>query len=96
MSKKYDLKEKRIGDLERELEYREKEYELKAEKVRIQEKEARMDIEKQLQTANVRCEQLQARIDEHPYKQLTELLKAIAVKLPELNIKELAVHTKEK
>ncbi len=43
-----------------------------------------------------KCAQLEVRLKDQPYAQLTDLLKALAVKLPTLNISELSVNAKGK
>ena len=86
----------KIKDLERESKFKEKEFGLRAQEIRLEEKQTIIALREAKVTVEAKAEQLQKRIDEHPYRQLTDLLKAIAVKLPELNIKELAIHTKSK
>lgn len=82
--------------LEKELKFKEKEIELVQEKIRLEEKEKmRATIEARIR-ADVLAEQLQARMDEHPYKQLEAILKALVVKFPTLNIKDLSISTKGK
>ena len=90
---KQALKDK-IKDLEQTAEFKEKEVKLRLREVQLDERENRRALYDRTISAEAKVEQLNARINEHPYKQLTDLLKAIAVKLPELNIKELAIHTK--
>lgn len=92
---KQALKDK-IKDLKQDFCLLEQRQEIKEEKARLDGQRENIEITKHLARAEANVEQLQKRIDEHPYKQLTDLLKAIAVKLPELNIKELAIHTKSK
>ncbi len=41
-------------------------------------------------------EELRRQLAESPYSQLSDILKALVVKLPTLNIQELSVHGKEK
>lgn len=86
--------EVKIYCLEKDLEVKEKEKEMEIEKIHFQEQQHRLDLSKQTASQGVLIEQLKARIAEHPYKQLTDLLKAIAVKLPTLDIKELSVKGK--
>jgi len=96
---KTDLRLK-VAELERELEYRKKESDLAIEKSstqwRVQLVEEGEKTRTELAKSKVIAEQYEARLKDAPYAQLTELLKAIVVKLPTLNVNELSVKTKEK
>jgi hypothetical protein len=52
-------------------------------------------LELALREANVNVAQLEARIAESPYTLLTDLLKALAVKLPTINLSTLSLGAKE-
>jgi len=84
-----------IKDLKREAEFKQKEFAVREKEIRIDEKEAHYNYISQADVSKVRVEELQNRLNEHPYKQLQDILKALVVKLPTLNIKEIHTHTKE-
>jgi len=89
----------KIAGLERELEYQKKEAEFSRlqaiSNIELQQSRSTKDLEIQLAKAKTEAEQSEARLKDAPYSQLTELLKAIVVKLPTLNINELSVKTKK-
>lgn len=84
-----------IKDLVREAEYREKEHDLEKEIVMVESRKKQMEIEKDNAQFQERCTQLEARLKDTAYEQLKDILKALVVKLPTLDIKELSVTTKE-
>lgn len=84
----------KIKDLEFQLECVITRRTLKIQEERLNAERDKLKLEEAFAEQKAITTQLEKRINEHPYKQLTDLLKAIAVKLPELNIKELAIHTK--
>ena len=86
----------RVRELKSELEYQEKIFEVRERKIRLDEKEVRAEMECKLITALAENEQLQKRMDEHPYKLVSDMLKALVVKFPTLNIKDLAISTGKK
>ena len=94
-SKMFNLTVEKI-ELEKEVEYLKKERELAVEKERLLQKETQIGLAKELASLKATNEQLQKRLDESPYKQLENLLKALAVKLPTVDIKSLSVTTKGK
>ncbi len=90
----------RIKDLEREAEYLKKERELEIAKLDY--KKCQWEIEKWSELKESAAKnaatifQLEARIKDAPYAQLTDILKALVVKLPTLNIQGITVTPKEK
>jgi hypothetical protein len=52
-------------------------------------------VELELEEAKTRATQLQKRLDESPYAQLESILKALVVKLPSIDLKELTFVNKE-
>jgi len=91
----FELKVENI-ELEKKAEYLEKEKVLEVEKERILQKETQIELGKELASLKATNEQLKERLKESPYKQLENLLKALAVKLPTVDIKSLSVATKSK
>ena len=75
---------------------RAKETEIKVEKARLEEKRANLELTNQLKEKEATVEQLTARIEESPYKQVELLMKAILVKLPTLDIKNISINQKGK
>ncbi len=90
-----ELREK-VRELEYRLEYQEKIFEVKEQKIRLEEKGKRISEEHQL----IRCQtenlQLIKRMDEHPYRLVSDMLKALVVKFPTLNINDLAINSGKK
>lgn len=90
----------KIKELEREIEYLKKEHSLNLFEARLKEKEGYIEENKnqelQIAAQSVRIEELQKRHAESPYSLLSDILKALTVKLPTLDIKELSVHEKDK
>ena len=64
--------------------------------MRLEEKEKRKAVETELIKCQAANEQLIHRMDEHPYKLVSDMLKALVVKFPTLNIKDLAISTGKK
>ena len=93
--KTLELKDK-IYYLENKLEHQEKMFEVKEQKVRLEEKEKRKVVEYDLAAVEAENEQLVKRMDEHPYRLVSDMLKALVVKFPTLNIKDLAISTGKK
>ena len=91
----FELKVENI-ELEKKAEYLEKEKVLEVEKERILQKETQIELGKELASLKATNEQLKERLKESPYKQLEQLLKALTVKLPTVDIKSLSVTTKGK
>lgn len=93
------LKEK-IKDLERELDVRVKEMQLEAQKERLELKESliyeHLNLQKELATEKAKNVGLHELFEKSSYQQLSDILKALVVKLPTLNIKELPIHIKAK
>jgi len=83
-------------ELRREIAYMKKEVILREKEIRVEEKKARLEVEKQLEVSNNLIERLKQEIEKAPYEQLTKILKALAVKLPTVDIKSLSVTTKGK
>ena len=109
MGKSQEIKnlEEKIKDLKREAEYKEKEMELEKERIRLdveknwRELEARWLEEKVTAEAEAEkqrgiCKEMEKRYDDGAYKQLSDILKALVVKLPTMNIKDLSVISKGK
>ncbi len=94
-SKELELREK-IKDLEREARYQVKEHELGITKERLVQRDLRIDYEKSLAKAEEKIAEMEKRWDEGSYKQLSDILKALVVKLPTLDLKEIHTHCKEK
>ena len=90
-----ELKDK-IYYLENKLEHQEKMFEVKEQKARLEEKEKRKAVEYDLIVVKAENEQLVKRMDEHPYKLVSDMLKALVVKFPTLDIKDLAISTGKK
>jgi hypothetical protein len=90
----------RIKDLERAAYYVEKERDLAEKKIWYQkEHEQSVNLEiyrKDIARYEATVIQLEARLAEAPYAQLTDILKALVVKLPTLNIQGITVTPKEK
>ncbi len=90
----------RIKDLEREAEYLKKEGDLAIQKNdakwMVDWKEKFMEIREAVAKKTATIEQLEKRIGEAPYAQLSDILKALVVKLPTLNIQAITVTPKEK
>ncbi|MEE9510421.1 MAG: hypothetical protein V3V81_08005 [Candidatus Bathyarchaeia archaeon] len=82
-----------ISSLKREAEYKEKEWEVREQKIRLDEKEKRLDVETEFIKCQAANEQIIKRMDEHPYQLVSDMLKALVVKFPTLNIKDLAIKT---
>ena len=93
--KPYELRDK-IYQLESDLKYQEKIFEVKEQKIRLEEKERRVEIESEFIKCQAANEQLIKRMDEHPYKLVSDMLKALVVKFPTLNINDLAISTGKK
>ena len=83
----------RIYFLENKLEYQEKMFEVREQKIRLEERENRRDLQVALNKAMVEKDQFQKRMDEHPYKLVSDMLKALVVKFPTLNINDLAINS---
>lgn len=90
----------RVKDLEREIEFMKKEFELERQKLALQDEQNRIgemaSLRIELAQKKAQAEQLEVRIKESPYSQLTDILKALTVKLPTLDIRELCIRGKEK
>ena len=80
-------------------------FEVRLKEVRLEEKEKMMEpklshvkelavVSEQAALQKAIREEMEKRYDESAYKQLSNILKALIVKLPTLNIQELAVHSK--
>ncbi len=93
--KNLELKDK-IYYLENELKHREKMFEVREQKIRLEEKEKRRVVEYDLVAVRAENKQLVKRMDEHPYRLVSDMLKALVVKFPTLNIKDLAISTGKK
>ncbi len=90
-----ELREK-VRELTHDLAYQEKIFEVKEQKIRLEEKEKRVILTSDLATYQAENKQLIARMDEHPYKLVSDMLKALVVKFPTLNINDLAISTGKK
>ncbi len=90
-----ELKE-RIRELQHDKAYQEKIFEVKEQKIRLEERERRMGLESDFFKCQAENVQLIARMDEHPYKLVSDMLKALVVKFPTLNINDLAISTGKK
>ena len=88
--------EKEIIELKLKIEYHEKRCVLREKEVRVEEKAKSAELEKNLAVETTRNEELKNQLEKAPYKQLTDLLKALAVKLPTVDIKSLSVGTQGK
>ena len=88
--------EKEIIELKLKIEYQEKRCLLREQEVRMEEKTKSAELDKKLAVETTRNEELKNQLEKAPYKQLTDLLKALAVKLPTVDIKSLSVATKSK
>ena len=90
-----ELREK-VRELKNKLEHQEKMFEVRGERIQLEEKRKNNKVEAELIKCQVTNEQLQKRMDEHPYKLVSDMLKALVVKFPTLNIKDLAISTGKK
>ena len=86
----------RVKDLEGELELREEMLKVKEQEIRLEEKDKRMEIRDEFIKCQAENKQLIKRMDEHPYKLVSDMLKALVVKFPTLNINDLAISTGKK
>lgn len=93
--KNTELKDK-IRDLEREIEYREKMFDVRVKGIMLEQKASRLDLEKKIEAEEIKNIQLIARMDEHPYRLVSDMLKALVVKFPTLNINDLAINSGKK
>ena len=93
--KTYELRDK-IYQLENDLKHQEKMFGVRVNEVRLEEKEKRKAVEYDLVAVKAENEQLVKRMDEHPYKLVSDMLKALVVKFPTLDIRDLAVSTGKK
>ena len=93
--KTLELKDK-IYYLENNLKHQEKMFKVKEKEIRLEEKEKRVDVETEFIKCKAANEQLIKRMDEHPYKLVSDMLKALVVKFPTLNINDLAISTGKK
>jgi len=89
-------KNERIWELKNRLEHQEKMFEVREQKIRLEEKEAHQNYISQADVLKVRVEELEKRLEEQPYKLVSDMLKALVVKFPTLNIKDLAISTGKK
>ncbi len=90
-----ELKE-RIRELQHDKAYQEKIFEVREQKIRLEEKEKRTQQAFALTEARAENKQLIARMDEHPYQLVSDMLKALVVKFPTLNINDLAINSGKK
>lgn len=90
-----ELKEK-VRELGNKLEHQRKMFEVKEKEIRLEEKMKRISEETEMIKYQAENKQLIARMDEHPYKLVSDMLKALVVKFPTLNINDLAISTGEK
>jgi len=93
--KPYELRDK-IYQLENDLVIQTKMFEVREQRIRLEEKEKRISEETELIKCQAENKQLIARMDEHPYKLVSDMLKALVVKFPTLNINDLAISTGKK
>jgi len=97
MSKVRELKDK-IKDLERDARYRVLTNALQVKEAEFQERQkyfaASQDSRILNATLSARLDEMEKQDNAGAYKQLSDILKALVVKLPSLNIKE--IHCKEK
>ena len=95
MSKIRELKDK-IKDLEREATFTFLNHQREIEAMRIEGQEDKRRENEDLRIINAeksaRLAEVEKRWDSSSYKQLSDILKALVVKLPTLDIKELSVH----
>ena len=66
------------------------------QKAEVEKTELISELKIGLAARNEKIDQLEKRLAESPYSQLQDILKALVVKLPTLNINELCVNSKEK
>ena len=85
-----------VRDLEGKLERQAKMYVVREKEVRLEEREKRVDVETEFNKCKASNEQLIKRMDEHPYKLVSDMLKALVVKFPTLNISDLAINSGKK
>ncbi len=90
-----ELREK-VRELEDRLEHQARMFEVAGQKIRLEEREKRVSLTSDLTTYKAENEQLIARMDEHPYRLVSDMLKALVVKFPTLNINDLAISTGKK
>lgn len=95
MSKDYELR-LQIKDLEREVEFQKDKCEVKIQKAILEKERQVLDLKKESAGDKATIESLKARIDESPYKLLQEILKALVVKFPTMDLKELSIVSKDK
>lgn len=92
--------EQEVKDLKREMEFMKREFEVREQEIELECKQREITAVAEIKQENVaraaRIEELKTRLEEGPYAQLSDILKALVVKLPTLNVSELSVTTKEK
>ena len=93
--KTLELKDK-INYLQNKIELKEKMFEVREKEIQLEEKVQRKSLETQLIKCQAENKQLIARMDEHPYKLVSDMLKALVVKFPTLNINDLAINSGKK
>ena len=86
----------KIKNLEREVEFQKDKCEVKIQKAVLEKETQMLDLKKELAGDKAMIENLKARIDESPYKLLQEMLKALVVKFPTMDLKELSIVSKDK
>lgn len=85
-----------IKELERKAANQEKKCELLVEEAKLEKEKQMLELKEQLAGDKSMIENLKARIDESPYKLLQEMLKALVVKFPTMDLKELSIMSKGK
>ncbi len=89
-------KDLKIWKLEREIEYMKKEFEVREEAIRVDYRGVQISSEVQIAKGEAENENLKARLEEAPAKVINDVLKALTVKIPTMNIESLSVSAEKK
>lgn len=81
----------KINELELEIEHWKERYQVGLKETRLECERERLGLEKELAKFEATNFQLEKRIAEAPYKLVSDILKALVVKFPTLEIKDLTV-----
>ncbi len=90
----FSKRDVKIYELEMKIEYMKKEFKVVEREVVVKNQEARMDQTKSIERLTCMNNDLTARLEESPSKLLQDILKALTVKIPTLDIKTLSVGKK--
>jgi hypothetical protein len=84
----------RIKDLKRDAEIKDIRYGVRIKDAVLEEQKTRLSLEKEMERLKEANVQLESQLEKAPYAQLTDLLKALAVKIPTIDLKSLTVTAK--